>query len=79
MNSLMKSASCPNCGKEVIKPEVLGENSPWPFCCDKCQSADLHGWLSEDYKFSRELNEEEFDEWARKKFGKLNPYDPDAF
>ncbi len=79
MNSAMKSALCPSCGKEVIKPETISGETPWPFCSEKCRDSDLYGWLSEDYKISRDLDEEEFDDWARKKFGKLDPYDPDAF
>lgn len=79
MSLAMRSASCPKCGKEVIKPEGVDGNSPWPFCSDKCRSADLHGWLSEEYKICRDLNQEEFEEWVRKKFGKLDPYDPGAF
>ncbi|NGX57841.1 MAG: DNA gyrase inhibitor YacG [Chlamydiae bacterium] len=79
MSLVVKSELCPQCHKEVIKPEVIDENSTWPFCSEKCRDADLFGWLSEEYNISRELNEEEVDEWARKKFGKVNPYDPNAF
>ncbi|MCB1148979.1 MAG: DNA gyrase inhibitor YacG [Chlamydiia bacterium] len=70
----MKSDSCPNCGKEA--PQGL---KTWPFCSEKCRDADLHGWLSEEYKFSRELTAEEMDEWLQKQHGALNPYDPDNF
>ncbi len=69
----MKSAPCPRCGKEVIKP-VEKKGALWPFCSARCQDADLHSWLSEEYKIERSLTIEEFTTVQP-----LNPYDPNAF
>jgi len=74
MSSPVKSAYCPHCHKEIKE-----KGTTWPFCSEVCRSADLFNWLSEDYKISRDLSEEEWNELIQKRFDKLDPYDPNAF
>jgi hypothetical protein len=46
---------CPICKKEVI-----WEKSPYrPFCSERCKLIDLGEWLSEDYRISSPLEEDE--------------------
>ena len=39
---------CPTCRREANK-----EANKWfPFCCERCQLADLGAWLAEDYRIA---------------------------
>jgi len=64
-----KKYSCPACRREVNKG-----NKAFPFCCEKCRGSDLYSWLSEEYKITREIREEDLEF-----FGRVNPYDPLEF
>jgi len=74
MSLVVKLAFCPHCRKEVEE-----KSAAWPFCSDTCRNADLFGWLSEDYKVSRDLSEDEWGDLIQNNFDKLDPYDPNAF
>jgi endogenous inhibitor of DNA gyrase (YacG/DUF329 family) len=41
-------AACPMCRKAAAPRG--GENSPWPFCSERCRLIDLGKWLDEDYR-----------------------------
>jgi endogenous inhibitor of DNA gyrase (YacG/DUF329 family) len=48
---------CPHCGKKLesipegIAPGGITARNPYfPFCCNRCQMADLYGWLEERYR-----------------------------
>ena len=37
---------CPRCGQEAV-----WQGNPYrPFCCERCQLADLGAWASEEYR-----------------------------
>ncbi len=42
--------TCPTCKKAVEKTG----NKLYPFCCERCQMADLGRWLDEEYRIPAE-------------------------
>ena len=49
------AANCRVCGAPC-PPDTA------PFCCQRCRLADLNKWFSGDYKISREMKPDDFDE-----------------
>ena len=46
-----RTVPCPNCRK----PAVYAERNPWrPFCGERCRSADLGAWASEQFRMPAE-------------------------
>jgi endogenous inhibitor of DNA gyrase (YacG/DUF329 family) len=45
-----KAVNCPYCKKEKSSLE----NGLWPFCSQRCQTADIGNWASESYRISGE-------------------------
>jgi len=41
------AAKCATC-RRAVKPRP--DNKYFPFCCERCQMADLGRWLAEDYR-----------------------------
>jgi endogenous inhibitor of DNA gyrase (YacG/DUF329 family) len=48
------SSACPICGKPVA-----AHAAEQPFCSKRCRMADLHRWMDERYRISREVNADE--------------------
>lgn len=48
---------CPICGNAVT-----AQAKSFPFCSPRCRKIDLGKWLSEDYKVSRPIEEQDLDE-----------------
>lgn len=44
---------CPIC--KAVLPDVADDYPTRPFCSPRCKLADLHNWLSEEYKVSEPL------------------------
>jgi endogenous inhibitor of DNA gyrase (YacG/DUF329 family) len=54
------STVCPIC-KSVIESEA--EEQPFrPFCSQRCKLADLHNWLSGEYRISTPLKPSDLDD-----------------
>jgi hypothetical protein len=54
--------TCPICKRPV---PAEAESAPCrPFCSPRCKTIDLGGWLTEAYRISRPLAEEDLDEGA---------------
>lgn len=52
---------CPTCKRAVTVP-AQDEAAPFfPFCCQRCKLADLHGWLTERYVVSDAMPFDETD------------------
>ena len=52
--------TCPVC-KRALPPEA--ETAPFrPFCSPRCKTIDLGGWLTEAYRISSPIDEEDLDE-----------------
>jgi endogenous inhibitor of DNA gyrase (YacG/DUF329 family) len=49
------AANCRVCGA-ACPPDTA------PFCSQRCRLADLNKWFSGDYKISREMKPDDFDE-----------------
>jgi uncharacterized protein len=47
---------CPHC-RRVLEAESLDGLPHAPFCSERCQMADLHGWLTGRYVISRPIAE----------------------
>ena len=47
---------CPHCNR-AIEVASLADLPFLPFCSERCKMADLHGWLSDRYVFSRPIEE----------------------
>ena len=46
-----RTVPCPHCRK----PAVYAERNPWrPFCGERCRSADLGAWASEQFRMPAE-------------------------
>lgn len=58
-----RNSKCPQCGRRF--EYVRGaEPKHLPFCCSRCQWADLNKWLEGDYRVSRDvfsLDDEQID------------------
>jgi len=49
---------CPTC-KRVLE-DAPADFAPRPFCSPRCKLADLHNWLSENYRISNPLAVSEY-------------------
>ncbi len=41
-----KAYACPTCKRTALR----AGNKLFPFCCERCQMADLGSWLLEEYR-----------------------------
>ncbi|HEY0710011.1 MAG TPA: DNA gyrase inhibitor YacG [Polyangia bacterium] len=53
-----KAPPCPICKR----PVPAAAEAPRPFCSQRCRTIDLGSWLTEAYRFSREIQEDDLDE-----------------
>ena len=54
--------TCPICKRSI--PKEAEEAGYRPFCSPRCKTIDLGSWLTEAYRISRPLAEEDLDESA---------------
>jgi endogenous inhibitor of DNA gyrase (YacG/DUF329 family) len=54
---------CPTCRREL--EGTAGELPFRPFCSERCRSADFSKWLSDSYRISAPMEEEDLDEGPR--------------
>jgi endogenous inhibitor of DNA gyrase (YacG/DUF329 family) len=59
----MKSRICPTCKREL--PAGPGSSPFGSFCSERCRLVDLGAWLSESYRISAPVAEEDMDQGAR--------------
>ncbi|MCY2935256.1 MAG: DNA gyrase inhibitor YacG [Planctomycetota bacterium] len=57
-----KSMACPIC-KKLFLFENLDNQPSFPFCSDRCKLIDLGRWIDGSYLITRELNEDELDQF----------------
>jgi uncharacterized protein len=56
---MLRPSRCPVCRRQL---PVLDADAPHrPFCSPRCQSIDLGSWLTEHYRISRPIEEEDLD------------------
>ena len=60
----MSTATCPTCKKKV-QYEQMSDLPAFPFCSDRCKLVDLGRWIDGSYLVSRELNEDEIEEFEQ--------------
>jgi endogenous inhibitor of DNA gyrase (YacG/DUF329 family) len=61
---------CPTCKAVLTAPRSA--LATWPFCSPRCRSADLGSWLTDAYRISSPLSEEDLDQGLT-----AAPRDPD--
>ncbi len=54
LNPMVKSVTCPNCGKPV---EWIPESKWRPFCSDRCRLIDIGEWLDEGHRISEPIQD----------------------
>ena len=50
---------CPICKKSVTQPADLNQQTPFPFCSERCKLIDLGRWLDGKYQITLTPDEEE--------------------
>ena len=51
---------CPIC--KVVMKDAPDDHAFRPFCSKRCKLADLHNWLTDEYRISSPLNPGELDD-----------------
>lgn len=56
-----RRGTCPHCQREFTYDPA--DEPKWlPFCCDRCQWADLGRWLEGEFRISREVTERDIEQ-----------------